>query len=724
MARRYQRSTLYQPPGTDSGAVQYTVSLADTLSSFSKRAFSLAGAMAAEKGAKAGEEAGLSGSFQRKSNVSAYGRAYNTAAEAAYVAGQQVDIEDSFSRFEDESGTDPAKYDALTDAYAKTVLQTAEPGSRGRLQLLMRARAVEGRKKVLDRQRIVVRDEQRTTITAGAEAMARQAARLMASDDPGADEALDTLLSEMNATIQAGVKDGVFLPSQAKELRDNLLATAQKEARDSRVSAVVDGVLTKYRTDFVSGVATEADLDKLGLDAETRAEVQKGIREGVNLLQDERKRAHAEEIASLHQDIADGVPSDGAEREAFRLYRRGALEVDQYGSVLAQITRARVERAKRDAEEAAARAAFDGNTPLDPKDSTARKAMDALFKAKIAGVPRGSPQWQNEAIEMARRTNIIPTDAVSWARTVTVAGDPVAAATASDFLRRIEESNPAAFQYIEDTKLLSFAAQVSDATRAGTPSDVAVEVAKRNTFDLSDAEREAYRKKYQQDKVAKANASSLQSFLDSDDRYDRTLFGGAPKPSMALNAEFDSAVERYYAYTGGDAEMARNLAWRDVQRTWAYSEVNGQPELLKYAPEAMFPGLKAEDVRRDVAESVAPLGVTPDAVRLIPSAETARTGGLVWQLGTVNEYGAVDLVLGQDGRPQRYEVPVRTEDFARVTAAKARENVAKAREHAERERSTIEILREQAIAGDDKADALLPFLRKPSSGVKANDAAP
>jgi hypothetical protein len=145
-----------------------------------------------------------------------------------------------------------------------------------------------------------------------------------------------------------------------------------------------------------------------------------------------------------------------------------------------------------------------------------------------------------------------------------------------------------------------------------------------------------------------------------------------------LQGQFDELTRSYYNETGGNLGQARQLAAQDVRRTWGVSEVNGQREIMQYAPESMFPGLTVDAVRNDLAATVQANGaafqdVDPSKVHLTATDRTARTGGLDWGLMMPDQFGAYEPVVGKDGNPLVYRLPVQQND---VSAVQARERQA------------------------------------------------
>jgi hypothetical protein len=104
--------------------------------------------------------------------------------------------------------------------------------------------------------------------------------------------------------------------------------------------------------------------------------------------------------------------------------------------------------------------------------------------------------------------------------------------------------------------------------------------------------------------------------------------------------------------------------------------------------------------------------------RLIPNSETAGTGGLIWNIGRVNEYGATDVLLDSKNRPLRYQLPVGTDSFNEASTRLRKEATDKARTFSAEQRRINEQLKFQAESGDEQAELLLMFQPKPAAGLK------
>jgi hypothetical protein len=462
-------------------------------------------------------------------------------------------------------------------------------------------------------------------------------------------------------------------------------------AKGQLAETTAQGILEKYRTDARAGTAALVELSKSDLPADVLDEVRRQVRSGQGLLHAERREQFGEQVTALERSISQGTPGANAEAQAASLYRRGAYSSEQYTNVLQAIDTARQQSAKNGAAAAAVQEAIATGARLDPRDTKVVDAVDAWFlqTTKSAGILPGTDDWVNGAAGIAARTNILPPEAMSWARKTILSGEPKLAVPAANAMARWADAAPAAYAYFDDPLLKANAESIDGMVRAGVAPAKAVELARAQTYDIPKARLDAIAADYGKQKYAADNASELKSFMDSDDSFDRRVFGGAPEPSLAMQDEYSAQVRRYFDLTNGDIGRARELAWKDIRGTYGISTVNGSPQVMKWAPELVYPGIDPAVIRSDVdavGKSLgitAPLSITPDRV-------TGDTQGLRWKLTYVNEDGDTEVVLDERNRPRYYEIPTDTkvyvaaqENAKRAAVESAREKSRKAREMAE-----------------------------------------
>ena len=224
------------------------------------------------------------------------------------------------------------------------------------------------------------------------------------------------------------------------------------------------------------------------------------------------------------------------------------------------------------------------------------------------------------------------------------------------------DTAPTAYAYFDDPNLKAYSAQVFSLLAAGASPANAVETARVNG-QIPEARRKELAATYTKEKYASDNASDLQSRLNGDDAFDVSMGpGGAPTATTAMRDEYNASVRQYFEKTNGNIAQARELAWRDIRGVYGYSTVNGEPELLKHAPELRYPGIDTSVIRADIDAIAAQLKV-PTPVRMVPTLGTDLTKGLMWELHTTDEDGYETVLHDERNRPLRYVIPTDTKTY-------------------------------------------------------------
>lgn len=479
------------------------------------------------------------------------------------------------------------------------------------------------------------------------------------------------------------------------EQRDGL----QQFARGQIVSQQSTALAQVFKDQgAVAGNKAMAAFDN---DASLSPDVRDDIRQKTNglvsQLREDQRAQYVPQIAQLEQSIAAGKAGDLEKAQAHALYDANALSPDQFISTTSEITRSQ-KKGDRDAQVLAeGMNNFANSTPMDPKDGDDQKAANAVFNALAAKLPStptgklaaaaaavsGTPQpgtpgtdgYANAAVAVTQHVGIVPPDVISWGRANLTSGDPKSAAAAANLLSRLDEANPSAYGFaVDDPKTRAMVSTIANAVKAGTDPEAAVALARRNA-SLPQPELKALDEQWKQNQNAaqKGQPNALTSILSSDQNFKPGWFSSVPKAPPLMQGEFDDLTRRYYDETAGNLGQARQLAAQDLKRTWGVTEVNGQRELMQYAPESMFPGLTAGMVRNDLTATVAANGaafqdVDPSKVHLTATDRTARTAGLDWGLMQPDKFGAYEPIVGKDGNPLVYRLPVQSNDVSAVHA--------------------------------------------------------
>jgi len=706
MATRYrdlERTTLIDvgARSTPTGGASAASQLADTFASFSRASSDVGAQLSAEIGRKRGTSDGLSGTFKKRSGLTAYGQSYNSAAEAGYSAKTQVDIDETVARLEDEHEADPEGFEQKVSAYAEGLVSEAPEELRERVALIVRARATAGANRVRGQAMAKDRAQAHADFIGSMSArVSNTIAMLETMDAADGDVALTESVADNKAQLAALVKDNVIDPLTAAKYDAQYAEAIDEGLNELRISGTLEALSNAMRSDVQAGDAMLAGIQaRTDISIDDRNEIGKRYRAEREALSFERSRTSVAESGELARTIAAGGHGAEAEAENLRLYKHGAISVDEYESNISSMTRNAKEGAEDGLDIEAVTLAMNGGRGLDPAIPKQREAADKWFRAITAanGMEMGDDRWQALAASMAVRTNVLPASAQSWARVNMMTGDPKEVALGASFFGRIKEANPQAWDYSDDPRIAAFAEQINGSLASGVVTERAFEMARKNVYELDDNARRLLSERYRVDKVGDGNIDVLQSDLNGDSNFDRTFFGGAPEAPLAMQAEYDQLVHEFYSYTGGDVEMSRQLASEAVRSVYGYTQVNGTPEIVKFAPEKMYPGLTPEIVRSDVAATLTEIGVEADpaAVRLTPLPATERTRGRVWLLQQPDEYGAYDTVRDKDNVPVLYELPLGNNyDAARRTLAQQKVDEAAA----ERERQQKREARERELA--------------------------
>lgn len=485
---------------------------------------------------------------------------------------------------------------------------------------------------------------------------------------------------------------------------DSLSAPERHELEQyskSRLAEVTaDTVVAAYRQDARAGTRALLDLSKSDLPQDIKESAAGQVRQGVGLLHAERREQFGDEVTHLERSITQGTPAINAENTAAALYHRGAYTPEQYTNVLQAIDQARIESAKKGAELVTVDDAIRTGKRLDPKDEKIVKGVDLWFKnaTKTNGIEPGTEEYTNAAASLAERTNILPPEAMSWARKTLLSGEPAMVIPAANAMQRFADAAPSAYAYFDDPNIKAMSSQVDSLVRAGVAPAKAVEIARANTFDIPKARQDALKATYTKGKFAADNAGKLQSHLNGDDAFETTFFGKAPAAPLAMQDEYGSLVRTYYDSTNGDIEQARELAWKDIRGTYGISTVNGAPQVLKYAPELVFPGIDPKVIRSDVDEVARSLGVTTP-VRMVPSRSTGDTHGLMWELHTMDADGAEEVLLDEKNRPRQYAIPTDTGTYLKAQETAKQKAVSDAVAAREARRAALKVAEEDANFG-------------------------
>lgn len=670
------------------GASQVANDLAGAFASFSRTASDVGAELSANLGAERGTREGLAGKPQVRKGfraTTAFGRAYNSAAEAGYSAKVQVDIDETIRRFEDEHEADPDGFDAKVAEYGRGLIAESPPELQDRVALVLKSRGAASAQRI--RNQAVAKERmqiQADYITSMPSRVSNTIAMMETLDGPEADAALTESISDNEAQLAALVNDNVLSPMEAAKYAAEYRGAIDDGLGAMRISGVVESMVNAMKSSVVAGDRMLAALDSTALSEGDKEEVRKAYKAARENLSFERSRTHVGESGELARSIAAEGHGPELEDENARLYDVGAISVDEYESNISSMTRNAKAGEQKGIDIEAVQIAMNGGTGLDPTIKEHRDAADVYLKSVVAanGITVGDERYQALVSEMVRKTNILPASADSWARVSVLSGKPDQVSLGAGFLGRVQEANPRAWNYADDPRIGAMVDQVNTFMRAGIVTEKAFEMAHKNVYERTDTERQILQDRYREEIKNDDNLSALQSDLDGDDDFDVSNWPtGAPPVLVPMQAEHDALVSQFYQLNNGDLEAARRMASASVRAIYGYTTVNGEPELMKYAPEKMH-RVTSDVIRQNLEDVLRSVGYAgdPSKVRLVPGPETGRTQGREFRLEALDEYGVPDVVLTPNNEPALYEIPHTREAYdaarAAVTARKLAEATA------------------------------------------------
>lgn len=537
------------------------------------------------------------------------------------------------------------------------------------------------------------------------------------------------------------VTDPTLSRLQDPEARAQVLEAAQGGVVKSLSQAVLEG----YRNGGpAAGQAAYGAIDKIDLPGtdeqqqDLREKIRDGIRTAHGQLIAEQQQTLAPKVMAVEEGIKSGAPTAQTRADVWDLYHNNALQPEVAGSYLGEIDAANRKNAVDAAGMKLIQDAWDGKNFLDPKDTDQKTDANNWFidRADAAHLPQGSQGWINLAAEFSRRTGMVPEPVSAWSRSVLVGGtDPKQVMSAVDAIDRVRAASPRGFQYLDDDgKTGAMADSIDRLTKAGVDPAQAISMARANAA-AGDNDRKRLDELWKNAKVFGNSDSAIEGVLKAQINSDPRLSehhwltpNAVPPIPPAMQADYYAATRSYFNYNGGNALAARQSAARDIGTTWGLTQMNGEPELTRYAPERMFrapdggPGLTAEDIRTDLAQTVVkspdafmhydaekramvPFHVKPEGLQLTESPATALTSGRAWGLSYKDDDGVTEALYGKDGKPLEYHLPVSAQDYKALRTQATKDAIAKAQAAYESQTKEEEQARSLMRFQQDEMDA-------------------
>lgn len=543
MAEVFRPIVNIQPQTISTGGARQLLDLAGKLDQFSNQAAEFSAKKQVSKATIEGAQAGIEqqqagGALElKKSLFGGVGvTAFNEAARNGYLKSLDNDNIETITNIAGENETDLAGFNDAVESYSKGVMRGVDPASKAQVSLSLDSMISRHRPKIQQAQ---------------AEKVVKEA----------------NAASAVNATER-----GILAQKSAFD--------GDVEQAGLNLAAAINSI--NERTDI--GPEKKAILTR---------EVQKEERE--SSFSGELSREFDEEGPQAAYDSLDKMA--GSPPKGFTLDEWDAFVKKEQTKINRKVQRQNIDAKKLSKEQerkfsiARGMTFLDPSIPADPaKSGDDRKDVNLAYDELSLGWGSLPPEMQMQNnIDFVNNTGIVPDAMIANTNAAMRSGQADQVLAMADYVSRLQETSPQSLKDMPDESR-AMALQIVDAQRAGMDVDVAMVFARKNTYGLTDTEKDVIRVKTQE--VSKDLDGALQTRVNSDTDeggFDTGLFSNVPDVPPSMLGDYRNSFGRFMVLTGGDEDQSQKLAYdASVKNVWAVTETGGPKRFMKYAPEAIY----------------------------------------------------------------------------------------------------------------------------------------
>lgn len=258
---------------------------------------------------------------------------------------------------------------------------------------------------------------------------------------------------------------------------------------------------------------------------------------------------------------------------------------------------------------------------IDPKDKPLREAVNARYEEYV----KANNDPMQSAVRIMREFKVVP-DAIQSMFRANNRADAGSLAQASELWNYAEDYAPQSLKDFRDSEV-DVVRAVGANVRLGMSPVQAVD--SYNKWQaLTPQQKQALSA---QSKEMRDNNSTVLKGLVNDaysEWYDAIPFvNTVPELPAFMQTEFDAKVQKHLPSVGFDLAVAQRMAFGDIRRRWAKTEINGDTELMPNAPMGPREQIR-EAIDSTYADRIAELKaatgyeIDPSKVRIIPDQLT------------------------------------------------------------------------------------------------------
>ncbi|MBN5231960.1 hypothetical protein JY446_21765 [Serratia marcescens] len=322
------------------------------------------------------------------------------------------------------------------------------------------------------------------------------------------------------------------------------------------------------------------------------------------------------------------------------------------------------------------------NFPLDPNDKNNQAAADHYFDQEVApGFNINNADSLNQVAEITTKSGMLPTQIKTMLTAGATSRDPAVVVPMAKMYGQIFDNNPAAATGV-DKGAMAFYSKVYAYDRAGVPAEKAVDMAYNQVYQQDDRLKQMISQQVRDKDYIKNRAKAAQDNIDNMSPNWQGI--GAPtltdpgKANQLYQRDYLAIYDANFAQTGGDADQAKAMTNAMIGKVWAVSTINGQQEIMKYAPEAVYGvtngsgnWIKGQwEEEKKALKSSAFGGARDDTdLVLVPDAVTPRDQSYSVMVRQKNAEGYDDVrpYYGENGMPLRFRPEQKTSPMYKQT---------------------------------------------------------
>ena len=611
----FRETVQLRPVDATTGAASGLLSLADRIDAFGQQALGVATAELTERATKRGLESAAAEKLVKKGGVTQAPefkeerfiggveiKSHNKALRSAFLASLSNDIRENIGRIQIESPDDIIQFNEKVTGLRKGILQGVEPQFRNDVAEFFDSKAT----------------------IAGLNVRGKDVARQNA-------EAEDQIVKSIDAASNEAFRSA----------RNGDIESAGENTIEAFVAidAAVD-----------SGFITESEAvgQKREIERET---AEQSLRREFDILSDE----NLQESFDLVKEKRKKVPKGWTPDEWDSYLNSQNTELNRKASGIKKDLKAAEEALEKQQSIERGLSFMDPDVPANPvkvgKGSQDRKDVNAAFNQvsqQWVGLPADQ---QIDNIEgFIANTGIIPDPVISKANASMRSGNTEHVVIFSKIVNDLAGSQNASVLRDLPDQTRAVALQITSAVSSGMDIETATEIARKNAYGLTKADKERINLETQAIRPELPNM--LTNIIDKN--FDVGFLGGLfvvqPETSSAIQADFNVAFENRMIMTDGDSEQSALLAGEDVLKSWGKNTIDGDTRMMKFAPSVFYSVAGVDDdwMQDQFKSDLSGFGDI-DNFRLGINIDSISTGQPTYPVMGLDENGIASPIFDAEG---------------------------------------------------------------------------